>query len=101
MPYTKIDAHHHLWKYSAAEYPWISANMGLLRRDFLIQDVMDVLEESDIDGVVTVQGRQGMAEPRSLLHLAPRHDVRRGVGGPDARTHPKVEGDLESPSTDA
>ena len=51
MPYDKIDAHHHLWKYSAAEYLWISENMGPLGRDFLIQDLVDVLEESDIEGV--------------------------------------------------
>ena len=61
MPHAKIDAHHHLWKYSAPQYPWISENMGLLRRDFLIPDLMDVLEESDIKGVVTVQARQTFA----------------------------------------
>ena|SRR5579859_4491406 len=39
MPYAKIDAHHHLWKHSAPQYPWISENMGLLLRDLLIQDL--------------------------------------------------------------
>ncbi len=70
MPYAKIDAHHHLWKYDAPEYPWISDNMSVLRRDFLVQDLMDVLEESDIQGVVTVQARQTLAETRWLLELA-------------------------------
>ena len=101
MPFAKIDAHHHLWKYSAAQYPWISENMGLLRRDFLIQDLMDVLEESDIDGVVTVQARQAMAETRWLLDLAHSHDFIRGVVGWVALTDPKVEGDLEHLSTHA
>ncbi len=101
MPYAKIDAHHHLWKYSAAQYPWISENMGLLRRDFLIQDLMDVLDESDIDGVVTVQARQAMAETRWLLDLARSHDFIRGVVGWVALTDPKVEGDLEHLSTHA
>jgi len=27
-----IDAHHHLWKYSAAEYGWISPEMQAIRR---------------------------------------------------------------------
>jgi L-fuconolactonase len=60
---------------------WISENMGLLRRDFLIQDLRDILEESDIEGVVTVQARQALAETRWLLDLARSHDFIRGVVG--------------------
>src|SRR5712692_4987349 len=99
MPYAKIDAHHHLWKYSAPQYPWISENMGVLRRDFLIQDLMDVLEESNIEGVVTVQARQTLAETRWLLDLARRHNFIRGVVGWVALTDPKVDRDLEPFST--
>jgi L-fucono-1,5-lactonase len=95
MPYAKIDAHHHLWKYSAPQYPWISENMSLLRRDFLIQDLMDVLEESDIEGVVTVQARQSLAETQWLLELARDHDFIRGVVGWVALSDPKVDRDLE------
>ncbi len=101
MPYDKIDAHHHLWKYSAAEYPWISENMGPLRRDFLIQDLVDVLEESDIEGVITVQARQTLAETRWLLDLARSLDFIRGVVGWVALADPKVERDLEQLSTHA
>jgi len=101
MPYAKIDAHHHLWKYDAPQYPWISENMGLLRRDFLVPDLMDVLQESDIEGVVTVQARQALAETRWLLELAHRHDFVRGVVGWVALTDPKVDRDLEHFSTHA
>jgi L-fuconolactonase len=101
MPYAKIDAHHHLWKYSAPQYPWISENMGLIRRDFLIQDLVDVLEESDIEGVITVQARQSLAETRWLLELAHRHDFIRGVVGWVALTNPKVDRDLERFSSHA
>jgi L-fuconolactonase len=100
VPYAKIDAHHHLWKYSASPYHWISENMGLLRRDFLIQDLTDVLEESDIEGVVTVQAKQSLTETRWLLDLARTHDVIRGVVGWVALTDPKVARNLEhSPRT--
>ncbi len=99
MPYAKIDAHHHLWKYDVPQYPWISENMGLLRRDFLVQDLMDVMEESDIQGVVTVQARQTLAETRWLLDLARRHNFIRGVVGWVALTDPKVDRDLEPFST--
>ena len=101
MPYAKIDAHHHLWKYSAPQYPWISENMGVLRRDFLIQDLMDAVEESDIEGVVTVQARQALAETRWLLDLARNHNFIRGVVGWVALTDPKVDRDLEQFSTHA
>ena len=101
MPYSKIDAHHHLWKYSAPQYPWISENMSVLQRDFLVQDLMPVLEESDIHGVVTVQARQILAETEWLLELARRHDFIRGVVGWVALTDPKVDNDLERFSTHA
>ena len=101
MPYAKIDAHHHLWKYSAPQYPWISENMGRLRCDFLIQDLMDVLGESDIAGVVTVQARQALAETRWLLDLARSHEFIRGVVGWVPLIDPRVEGDLEHLSTHA
>lgn len=101
MPYAKIDAHHHLWKYSAPQYPWISENMGVLRRDFLIQDLMDVLEESNIEGVVTVQARQTLAETQWLLDLARNRNFIRGVVGWVALTDPKVDRDLEQFSTHA
>jgi L-fuconolactonase len=101
MPFDKIDAHHHLWKYSAAEYPWISENMDPLRRDFLIQDLVDVIEESNIAGVITVQATQTLAETRWLLDLARSHDFIRGVVGWVALADPKVKRDLEQLSTHA
>ncbi len=75
--------------------------MGLLRRDFLIQDLMDVLEESDIEGVVTVQARQSLAETQWLLELARHHDFIRGVVGWVALSDPKVDRDLEHFCTNA
>jgi L-fucono-1,5-lactonase len=101
MPYTRIDAHHHLWKYDAPQYPWISENMGVLQRDFLVHHLEGVLAESGIDGVVSVQARQTLAETRWLLELAHRHDFIRGVVGWVALTDPKVGHDLEHFATHA
>ena len=33
-----IDAHHHLWRYTPAEYGWIDESMRVLQRDFLPAD---------------------------------------------------------------
>lgn len=76
-----IDAHHHLWKYSAAEYGWISPEMRAIKRDFLPEDLEKVMHHFGIDGTVTVQARQTLEETRWLLELAHRHEVMRGVVG--------------------
>jgi len=101
MSYARIDAHHHLWKYDAPQYPWISESMGILQRDFLVQDLLDVLTESGIDAVVTVQARQALAETRWLVELARHHDFIRGIVGWVALADPRVDRDLEHFSTHA
>jgi L-fuconolactonase len=77
----RIDAHHHLWKYSAPEYPWMTGSMGPLRRDFLVEDLREVMVESGIDGTLVVQARQTLEETRWLLGLAREHEFIKGVVG--------------------
>jgi L-fuconolactonase len=77
----KIDAHHHLWKYSAAEYGWITPQMRVIRRDFLPQDLEPLMHHFDIDGTVAVQARGTLEETNWLLDLADQHPVIRGVVG--------------------
>jgi L-fuconolactonase len=79
--YAVIDAHHHLWRYSADEYDWISDDMAVLRRNFLPDDLLVELAEAKVDGVVTVQARQTLEETRWLLELAQSCSVMRGVVG--------------------
>jgi L-fuconolactonase len=76
-----IDAHHHLWRYSAAEYDWIDDSMATLRRDFLIPDLVAELANANIEGAVTVQARQTLEETRWLLELAQSCEAIRGVVG--------------------
>jgi len=76
-----IDAHHHLWKYSAAEYGWITPEMGVIRRDFLPQDLEPLMHHFDIGGTVVVQARQTLEETAWLLDLAEKHPLLRGVVG--------------------
>ena len=35
MGTSTIDAHHHMWRYSAAEYEWIDGPLTEIQRDFL------------------------------------------------------------------
>jgi L-fuconolactonase len=76
-----IDAHHHLWRYSAAEYGWIDDSMAALRRDFLPADLVIELAKAKVDGAVTVQARQTLEETRWLLELARSCEAIRGVVG--------------------
>ena len=51
----KIDSHQHFWNYSAAAYPWISADMERLARDYLPGDLQPLAESCGLGGSVAVQ----------------------------------------------
>ena len=76
-----IDAHHHLWRYTPAEYGWIDDEMSALRRDFLPADLKAVIASAGVDGTVAVQARQTMEETRWLVDLAEANPEIRGVVG--------------------
>ena len=95
----RIDAHHHLWKYSQEEYPWMLDGMDSLRRDFLIEELNEVRRQASIDAVVTVQARQSLTETDWLLDLASRHGIMRAVVGWVPLTDSSVASVLEGYST--
>jgi L-fuconolactonase len=95
MPEERIDSHHHLWKYSHADYPWISEGMESIRQDFLFPELTQVMKAAKMDGVVTVQARQSLLETDWLLDLASQHDSMRGVVGWVPLTDPAVASHLE------
>lgn len=77
----RIDAHHHLWRYTPEEYGWISERMGVLRRDFLPEDLKPLLDRAGIGGAVLVQARQTLQETDWLLEQAEEAPWIRGVVG--------------------
>ena len=77
----RIDAHHHLWRYTPEEYGWLDEGMEALRRDFLPADLIAAMATAGIDGTVAVQARQTMEETDWLLDLADQTDAIRGVVG--------------------
>ena len=68
-----IDAHHHLWRYTAEEYGWIDGTMARLQRDFDPADLSRVMAAARIDGAIAVQARQTLEESAFLLSLAESH----------------------------
>lgn len=77
----RIDAHHHFWSYSAAEYPWIGTGMERLAHDHLPADLAPLAAAEGIAGTVAVQARQSLEESRWLLELAAANPLIRGVVG--------------------
>jgi L-fucono-1,5-lactonase len=90
-----IDAHHHFWKYTPAEYGWIDDEMAVIRRDFLPADLERAIRGAGVDGVVTVQARQTVEETAWTLDLADKHDFIRGVVGWLPLTATDIEEHLE------
>lgn len=77
----RIDAHHHLWRYSKEEYAWINGGMAALARDFLTADLEKDVAACGIQGTVAVQARQTLEETNWLLDLAGKSNLIRGVVG--------------------
>jgi L-fuconolactonase len=77
----RIDAHHHLWHYRAAEFDWIEDNMAALRRDFLPDELRRELQTANIDATVAVQARESLEETRWLIECARSASIIRGVVG--------------------
>jgi L-fuconolactonase len=65
-----IDAHHHFWRYTPAEYGWIDDSMASIRRDFLPNDLAPEIAAAGIDAVISVQARQTLDETEVLLEHA-------------------------------
>lgn len=76
-----IDAHHHLWRYNPEEYGWIDPSMGVIARDFAIEDLARVAAPLGVEGSVVVQARQSLEETYSLLEIASHDPFVLGVVG--------------------
>ena len=77
----RIDTHHHLWRHVAEQYPWMSERMTVLRRDYLLDDLVSVTRASSITGTIVVQARQCVEETVWLAEISEGTDLIRGVVG--------------------
>jgi len=77
----RIDSHQHFWRYRPQDYPWIDEGKGLLKRDFLPEDLEPLLSAQRFDGCIAVQAAHTPDETRFLLDLSDRHPFVRAVVG--------------------
>lgn len=76
-----LDSHQHFWQYNEQEYGWINDKMGVLRRDFLPEDLTWEQAKAGFDGSIAVQARQTIPETAWLLALASENEGLKGVVG--------------------
>ncbi len=91
----RVDSHHHFWNYSAAQYGWISPQMAVLRRNFTAADLKREIDAVGIDGVVSVQARQSVAETQWLLDIAAANPFVLGVVGWLPLADERVQSEME------
>lgn len=87
----RIDAHQHFWLYNAVKDAWITDDMKVIQRNFLPNDIGQILKDNAFDGVVAVQADQSLQETEFLIELAQVYKLIKGiVGWVDLRS-PRVE----------
>lgn len=98
----RIDAHQHFWDYSkhAADYVWMGANDGVLKRNFMPADLVPLLDQAGLHGSIAVQARELPEETRFLLDLAADHSRILGVVGWLDLCAPDIESTIEVHATD-
>ena len=76
-----IDSHQHFWRYNPARHGWIDESMGVLKRDFLPEQLASELDANKMDASIAVQADQSEQETLFLLDLAKRSRRIAGVVG--------------------
>ena len=77
----KIDSHHHLWYFDQGRFPWIDNTMEVLRKNYLPEDLVPLLEENGMDGTVVIQAEDSENETVFLLDTAAGNEFIKGVSG--------------------
>jgi L-fuconolactonase len=76
-----IDSHQHFWQVGRFDYPWMSADVETLYRDFLPDALEPLLKDCGVRQTVLVQASNSLEETRWLLKLVDHHPFIAGVVG--------------------
>jgi L-fuconolactonase len=76
-----VDAHHHFWDPTTADYPWLTDELAAIRRPFGPEDLAPLVAAAGIDATVLVQTRSSLAETEGFLAIAAATSFVRGVVG--------------------
>jgi L-fuconolactonase len=85
-----VDAHHHFWDPRAADYPWLTDELAVIRRPFGPDDLAPEIAAAGVEATVLVQTRSSQEETAEFLALAAATPFIRGVVGWVGLTDPSV-----------
>ena len=77
--YGSIDSHHHLWDVGKFEYPWMPRGNGILRRNYLPDDLEPNILNVGVGSTIVVQATHNILESKFLLYLASHTEWIAGV----------------------
>jgi L-fuconolactonase len=86
-----VDAHHHFWDPAAADYPWLTDELDVIRRAFGPDDLAPLLRSTGVDATVLVQTRSSHEETVDFLATASQTPWIRGVVGWVDLTDPAID----------
>ncbi len=90
-----VDAHQHFWDLKRFQYPWMTDDMTVLRRNYLPGDLRPQLDRMGIDRTVFVQAQHNLDENDWALSLAAEHPWIAGVVGWLDLQSPRLEEQIE------
>jgi L-fuconolactonase len=76
-----IDAHQHFWKYHPDKQTWIGEDMKVIQKDFLPNDLKEVLDRNNVQSCISVQVDQNKEETLFQLKCAAQNSFIDGVIG--------------------
>jgi len=76
-----VDSHQHFWQVGRFDYPWMTPEVEVLRRDYLPPALASVLNRNGVDKTIVVQASNSLEESRWLLSLAEHNSFIGGVVG--------------------
>lgn len=76
-----IDAHHHVWRYRLGIMPWLDTaeKFAALRRDFLAEELEQLLRANGIDGSVIIQDACSIEDNGGMIDVAKRFNFIKGI----------------------
>lgn len=77
----KIDSHQHFWKFDPIRDYWINEEISILQKDFLPEDLKELIKTHEIDGCIAVQSCSSEEDNSFLLDLSLQNPIIKGIVG--------------------